>query len=135
MMEAKAKAERAAALHTQQTQVDAQRRYTGGDSDHSILVEGLDFALLEQNKAVSHLLRQKNQDDDALEEVFAQTTSTSSAPTLKKRPRADIIKEFKEKRASENGDSQMRIIPPKNGSILQCFARLDSSQSVLPLRR
>jgi IK cytokine len=81
-------------------QVDAQRRYLGGDSDHSILVKGLDFALLEQNKARFASTSSK-QDDDALEEVFAQTASTSSVPALKKRSRADIIKELKEKRASE----------------------------------
>jgi IK cytokine len=81
-------------------QVDAQRRYLGGDSDHSILVKGLDFALLEQNKARLASTSSK-QDDEALEEVFAQTASPSSVPALKKRSRADIIKELKEKRANE----------------------------------
>ncbi|KAI9458107.1 RED-like protein N-terminal region-domain-containing protein [Russula earlei] len=80
--------------------VDAQRRYLGGDSDHSILVKGLDFALLEQNKARLTSASSK-QDDEALEEVFAQTASTSSAPTLKKRSRAEIIKELKGRRANE----------------------------------
>jgi IK cytokine len=79
--------------------VDEQRRYLGGDSDHSILVKGLDIALLEQNKARLASASSK-QDDEALEEVFAQTASTSSAPALKKRSRADIIKELKEKRAN-----------------------------------
>ena len=81
-------------------QVDAQRRYLGGDSDHSILVKGLDFALFEQNRTRLATTSSK-QDDEALEEVFAQTASTTSAPALKKRSRADIIKELKEKRASE----------------------------------
>lgn len=78
--------------------VDEQRRYLGGDSDHSILVKGLDFALLEQNKARLASTTSK-QDDEALEEVFAQTTSAPSDPSSKKRTRADIIKELKEKRA------------------------------------
>lgn len=86
-------------------QVDTQRRYLGGDSDHSILVKGLDFALFEQNKARLASTSSK-QDDEALEEVFAQTASTSSDPALKKRSRADIIKELKEKRASEGGSGQ-----------------------------
>jgi IK cytokine len=81
-------------------QVDAQRRYLGGDSDHSILVKGLDFALFEQNRARLASTSSK-QDDEALEEVFAQTASTPSAPTSTKRSRADIIKELKEKRANE----------------------------------
>ncbi|KAH9066708.1 RED-like protein N-terminal region-domain-containing protein [Lactarius vividus] len=81
--------------------VDEQRRYLGGDSDHSILVKGLDFALLEQNKARLASTSSK-QDDEALEEVFAQTTSAPSVSSSQKRSRADIIKELKEKRA--NGD-------------------------------
>ena len=91
--------------------MDAQRRYLGGDSDHSILVKGLDFALLEQNKARLASTSSK-QDDEALEEVFAQTASTSSAPTSKKRSRADIIKELKEKkRANEDVSKQLSEEP------------------------
>jgi IK cytokine len=84
--------------------VDEQRRYLGGDSDHSILVKGLDFALLEQNK-VRLASTSSKQDDEALEEVFAQKASTLSAPTSTKRSRADIIKELKEKRAN-GGESE-----------------------------
>ncbi len=90
--------------------MDAQRRYLGGDSDHSILVKGLDFALLEQNKARLASTSSK-QDDEALEEVFAQTASTSSAPASKKRSRADIIKELKEKRANEDVSKQLSEEP------------------------
>jgi len=85
--------------------VDEQRRYLGGDSDHSILVKGLDFALLEQNKARLTSTSSK-QDDEALEEVFAQKASTLSAPTSTKRSRGDIIKELKEKRANGDGSEQ-----------------------------
>ncbi|KAH9967233.1 hypothetical protein BC827DRAFT_1373484 [Russula dissimulans] len=85
--------------------VDAQRRYLGGDSDHSILVKGLDVALLEQNKA-RLVSASSKQDDEALEDLFAQTASTSSAPTLNKRSRSDIIKELKEKRANGDGGSE-----------------------------
>jgi len=85
--------------------VDEQRRYLGGDSDHSILVKGLDFALLKQNKARLASTSSK-QDDEALEEVFAQNASTLSAPTSTKRSRADIIKELKEKRVNGGGSEQ-----------------------------
>jgi IK cytokine len=87
--------------------VDEQRRYLGGDSDHSILVKGLDFALLEQNRARLASTSSK-QDDEALEEVFAQKASTLSAPTSTKRSRADIIKELKEKRADGGGSEQSK---------------------------
>lgn len=87
--------------------MDEQRRYLGGDSDHSILVKGLDFALLEQNKARLASTSSK-QDDEALEEVFAQKASTLSAPTSTKRSRADIIKELKEKRVNGGGSEQSK---------------------------
>ncbi|KAI0305860.1 RED-like protein N-terminal region-domain-containing protein [Multifurca ochricompacta] len=85
--------------------VDAQRRYLGGDSDHSILVKGLDFALLEQNKARLASTSSKR-DDEALEEAFVQTASTSSPP-LKKRTRAEIINQLKEKRANGSQSGQL----------------------------
>ena len=84
--------------------MDEQRRYLGGDSDHSILVKGLDFALLEQNKA-RLVSTSSKQDDEALEEVFAQKAPTLPAPTSTKRSRADIIKELKEKRVN-GGESE-----------------------------
>jgi IK cytokine len=85
--------------------VEEQRRYLGGDSDHSILVKGLDFALLEQNRA-RLASTQSKEDDEALEEVFAQTASAPSAPSSTKRSRADIIKELKEKRATSDVSEQ-----------------------------
>lgn len=84
--------------------MEEQRRYLGGDSDHSILVKGLDFALLEQNKARLASTSSK-QDDEALEELFTQKASTLSVPTLTKRSRADIIKELKEQRLN-GGESE-----------------------------
>jgi IK cytokine len=71
------------------------------------LVKGLDFALLEQNKARLASTSSK-QDDEALEEVFAQKASTLSAPITTKRSRADIIKELKEKRLNEDGSEQSK---------------------------
>jgi IK cytokine len=101
-------------------QVDAQRRYLGGDSDHSILVKGLDFALLEQNRARLASVSSK-QDDEALEDVFMQAASTSTAPPLEKRSRADIIKELKEKRTNEDNLKQ-----PKEEAVAE--NRPDSSK-------
>jgi len=85
--------------------VEEQRRYLGGDSDHSILVKGLDFALLEQNRA-RLASSQSKQDDEALEEVFAETISTPSTSSSKKRSRKDIIKELKEQRANSDVSEQ-----------------------------
>ncbi|KAJ7879915.1 hypothetical protein B0H14DRAFT_3129458 [Mycena olivaceomarginata] len=74
-------------------QTDEQRRYLGGDSDHSILVKGLDVALLEQNKAKAS---RSTVDDDSLEQAFMEAASEPTVP--KKRTREDIIRELKEKK-------------------------------------
>ena len=65
--------------------LEEQRKYLGGDADHTVLVKGLDFALLEQNRA-KVAAEQGVEDDDALEQVFLETRSTektveSAAPS------------------------------------------------------
>ncbi|RDB23518.1 Protein Red [Hypsizygus marmoreus] len=87
--------------------LDQQRRYLGGDSDHSILVKGLDIALLEQNRA--RAAATSTEDDDELEQAFQEVASSSKQPQAissvpKKRTREDLIRELKEKRA-QNGVS------------------------------
>ncbi|TCD71805.1 hypothetical protein EIP91_003148 [Steccherinum ochraceum] len=87
---------RAAAENTDKTQIEEQRKYLGGDGDHSVLVKGLDFALLEQNKAKAF---SSAADDDTLEQAFLEGTSAEPAPsTSKKRTREDIVRELKTKR-------------------------------------
>ncbi|KDR80701.1 hypothetical protein GALMADRAFT_241103 [Galerina marginata CBS 339.88] len=86
--------------------VEAQRKYLGGDSEHSILVKGLDFALLEQNKARSTLT---NDDVDALDQAYLESSQHESAAG-KKRTREDLIKELKEQRA---GKSEQPTPAPK----------------------
>ena len=76
--------------------MDEQRRDLGGEGDHSILVKGLDMALLEQNKARVGL---STEDDDSLEQAFLETSiSAESSKTQKKKTREDFIRELKEKR-------------------------------------
>ncbi|KAF8216599.1 hypothetical protein K438DRAFT_1559074, partial [Mycena galopus ATCC 62051] len=70
-----------------------QRKYLGGDSDHSILVKGLDIALLEQNKAKAS---RSTVDDDSLEQAFIEAASEPTVP--KKRTREDILLVIKEKK-------------------------------------
>ncbi|KAI0687988.1 RED-like protein N-terminal region-domain-containing protein [Cytidiella melzeri] len=80
--------------------LEEQRRYLGGDSDHTVLVKGLDFALLEQNKARASTT---TEDDDTLEQAFIEGSSTT-ATLPKKRTREEIVAELKNKRTK--GDSQ-----------------------------
>jgi IK cytokine len=100
-------------------QIEEQRKYLGGDSDHSILVKGLDFALLEQNKAKA-AVASGSVDDESLEQAFLEATSASvvaEAPSNtipKKRTRQDLINELKEKRGdagtSAEGGNEKRDI-------------------------
>ncbi|PFH51801.1 hypothetical protein AMATHDRAFT_141736, partial [Amanita thiersii Skay4041] len=88
-------------------EVENKRKYLGGDSDHSILVKGLDMVLLEANKAKAGL---NTEDDEDLEKVFLDgSLSPQPEPTTapKKRTREEIIRELKKKRGqtqNENGD-------------------------------
>ncbi|KAJ3784833.1 RED-like protein N-terminal region-domain-containing protein [Lentinula aff. detonsa] len=80
--------------------VDEQRRYLGGDSEHSILVKGLDMALLQQNKAKAAMA---TDEDESLEQAYTQSSETT-VPNPKKRSREDILRELKEKR-TQGGES------------------------------
>ncbi|THH27747.1 hypothetical protein EUX98_g6447 [Antrodiella citrinella] len=87
---------RAEAEDADKLEIEEQRKYLGGDGDHSVLVKGLDFALLEQNKARA---LSSTVDDDTLEQAFIQGSSAStSASSGKKRTREDIVRELKNKR-------------------------------------
>ena len=88
--------------------VEAQRRYLGGDSDHSILVKGLDMALLEQNRMRAAGL--STEDDDSLEQAFQDISSQPTVP--KKRTREDLIRELKEKR-TQKGEGAASVTATK----------------------
>ncbi|KAF5350225.1 hypothetical protein D9758_007786 [Tetrapyrgos nigripes] len=83
--------------------VDEHRQYLGGDSEHTILVKGLDMALLQANKAKA---AQSTEEDDSLENAYLEAASTStpdvtsSTAVPKKRTREDIIRELKGKRTA-----------------------------------
>ncbi|KZT37930.1 hypothetical protein SISSUDRAFT_1062409 [Sistotremastrum suecicum HHB10207 ss-3] len=86
--------------------VEEKRRYLGGDGEHSVLVKGLDFALLEQQRA-RLAESQTAQDDESLEQAFKESASTSSAAgnAGRKRTREEIIQELKNKRLKGNADA------------------------------
>ncbi|KAF8817381.1 hypothetical protein BYT27DRAFT_7198908 [Phlegmacium glaucopus] len=94
-------------------EVEIQRRYLGGDSEHSILVKGLDHSLLEQNKARAAL---STEDVDALEEAFMEATSHTPINVPKKRTREELLRDLKEQRArnTEQGpktaDEEVRLL-------------------------
>ncbi|KAL1685057.1 RED-like protein N-terminal region-domain-containing protein [Schizophyllum commune] len=102
--------------------VEQQRRYLGGDSTHTVLVKGLDLSLLEANRAKES---RNTDDDDLLEAAYRgedvsppAEASASPAPAdePKKRSRADIIKQMKEKRkgqATADAPVAATALPPK----------------------
>ncbi|CEL61919.1 hypothetical protein RSOLAG1IB_04669 [Rhizoctonia solani AG-1 IB] len=84
--------------------VDEQRKYLGGDATHTVLVKGLDFALLEQQRA-----REESRDDldDDLESAFQgkpvepasiEEVSASTQTQGKKRTRAELLAELRQSR-------------------------------------
>ncbi|KAG5647874.1 hypothetical protein DXG03_007798 [Asterophora parasitica] len=77
--------------------IDAQRHYLGGDASHTVLVKGLDMALLEQNR--TRVAGLATEDDDSLEQAFLEAAPQSK----KKRTRADLIRELKANRGNGNG--------------------------------
>lgn len=93
--------------------MEIQRRYLGGDSEHSILVKGLDRSLLEQNKARAAL---STEDDDELEEAFMEATSHTPINLPKKRTREELLRDLKEQRASnaeqgpKTADEEARLL-------------------------
>ncbi|KAF9530453.1 RED-like protein N-terminal region-domain-containing protein [Crepidotus variabilis] len=92
--------------------VDAQRKYLGGDSDHTVLVKGLDFALLQQQKSKTGQLSKDDLDD--LDRAFHEGSShvtTDIAPT-KKRTRGELIQELKQKR----GGGKSASVPEESES-------------------
>ncbi|OJT13927.1 Protein Red [Trametes pubescens] len=74
--------------------VEEQRKYLGGDSEHTVLVKGLDFALLEQARARA-AAESAATDDVSLEQAFLE-----SAAQPRKRTRAEILSELKSKRGA-----------------------------------
>ena len=93
-------------------QVEEKRKYLGGDLEHSVLVKGLDFALLEQIKARAEAA---TEDDDLLELAYKGDTPEQSSQqpdvsSSKKRTREDIIKELKNKRAKGDIDSSAQSL-------------------------
>ncbi|TFK48543.1 hypothetical protein OE88DRAFT_540679 [Heliocybe sulcata] len=81
--------------------LEDKRRYLGGDSEHSILVKGLDFALLEQNKA-RVAAEAAAVDDELLEKAFEEV-----AVVPKKRTREEIMRDLKAKR--KKGDVDINV--------------------------
>lgn len=88
-------------LNSRCIQIDEQRRYLGGDSEHSILVKGLDMALLQQNKAKAATA---TDEDESLEQAYTQSASEPIVSSTKKRTREEIIRELKAQRA-QRGES------------------------------
>ncbi|KAF8448941.1 hypothetical protein L210DRAFT_3523524 [Boletus edulis BED1] len=104
--------------HEDRDVIEQQRMYLGGDSQHTILVKGLDMSLLEQNRARAAAT---TEDDEILEQVFVEATSISGPTEPRKRTREDIIRDLKAKRQNgdESADQPAVENPVEDGSILE----------------
>lgn len=97
------------AAHEGKDVVEEQRKYLGGDSQHTILVKGLDMSLLEQNRFRTAA---STEDDDILEQAFVDATTVASGS--KKRTREDIIRELKVKQQNGSVDQAAESSNSKN---------------------
>ncbi|KAF9224007.1 hypothetical protein BS17DRAFT_780343 [Gyrodon lividus] len=87
--------------HEDKDVLEQQRKYLGGDSEHTILVKGLDMSLLEQNRARAV---SSTEDDDILEQAFVEAASPSLATESRKRTREEIIRDLKATRQNGSRD-------------------------------
>jgi IK cytokine len=91
-------------------QIAEQRKYLGGDATHSILVKGLDLALLAQRKAEIEATEGKKAEDelDAILEAEhsaapREEKASDNLPTGKKRSREEIVQQLKRQRTGASG--------------------------------
>ncbi|KAI8996507.1 RED-like protein N-terminal region-domain-containing protein [Trametes punicea] len=91
--------ERRHAAEEDRKTVEEQRKYLGGDSEHTVLVKGLDFALLEQARARAAAEAEATE-DVSLEQAYLESTAQP-----KKRTREEILRELKSKRGGAGGQS------------------------------
>ncbi|KAF8548934.1 hypothetical protein OG21DRAFT_1599284 [Imleria badia] len=87
--------------------IEQQRKYLGGDSQHTILVKGLDMSLLEQNRARTTV---STEDDEILEQAFAEVTSICESMEPRKRTRKDIIRDLKAKQQNGDGSADQPVV-------------------------
>jgi IK cytokine len=100
-------------------QIEEQRKYLGGDATHSILVKGLDYALLAARKAEIEATEGKKAEDE-LDALFEGETAAVGASKAgenvqekssgvgRKRTREEIVQQLKRQRtgaAVELGES------------------------------
>ncbi|KAN0061840.1 hypothetical protein ACQY0O_005833 [Thecaphora frezii] len=107
---------RAAQLETEEERQSLmeQVKYLGGDEKHTVLVKGLDFALLAQNKARLEAQGQAMGDDE-LERAFESAKSVSTTgsegfddgeqKTGTKRTRETIIEALKKRKLRQSSDA------------------------------
>lgn len=98
-------------LHSHPHQIAEKRRYLGGTAEQSILIKGLDYALLAQRKAELDA-KDEQEFEDALEDALGSGSGLTSGPSESqvkdgkgkgKMSRDDLVKELKRKREMEAG--------------------------------
>ncbi|KAG8745679.1 hypothetical protein FRC10_007376 [Ceratobasidium sp. 414] len=119
--------------------VEEQRKYLGGDATHTVLVKGLDFALLEQNRARDEA--REDLDDDLESAFLGKPTTTDIAPTTsdpptdgtKKRTRAELLAELQRSRGANADSSQNAIKVPTREEELEALERAKQAGKFKPI--
>ncbi|KAG8706848.1 hypothetical protein FRC08_000827 [Ceratobasidium sp. 394] len=119
--------------------VEEQRKYLGGDATHTVLVKGLDFALLEQNRARDQA--PEGLDDDLESAFLGKPTTTDTIPTTsdpptngaKKRTRAELLAELQRSREADAGSSQNAARAPTREEELAALERAKQAGKFKPI--
>lgn len=103
-------------------QIEEQRKYLGGDATHSILVKGLDYALLAARKAEIEATEGKKAEDE-LDALFEGETAAVGASKAdknveekssgvgRKRTREEIVQQLKRQRTGAAVDLGESVVP------------------------
>ncbi|KAG9079812.1 hypothetical protein FRC06_007440 [Ceratobasidium sp. 370] len=119
--------------------IEQQRKYLGGDATHTVLVKGLDFALLEQTRARDEA--REDLDDDLESAFLGKPATTDIAPTTpdppaggaKKRTRAELLAELQRSREADGGSSQDAVKAPTREEEIEALERAKQAGKFKPI--
>ncbi|KAJ9120080.1 hypothetical protein QFC22_002978 [Naganishia vaughanmartiniae] len=112
---------RARAEGQDEATIEEQRKYLGGDATHSILVKGLDYALLAARKAEIEATEGKKAEDE-LDALLEGGLAESAAGPIndhkekgvgRKRTREEIVQQLKRQKTGASADTASDVLPPQ----------------------
>lgn len=117
----------AAETDEEKREVEEQMAYLGGDAVHSILVRGLDYALLEQQKAKAEGRTLLGNVDDDLEAAYAENVDEKG-----KRSKGEIVDALKRRRKVDTEGDERQAEEAQRTQAMSKFKPIGSTTSQQP---